>query len=58
MEGNGPIQGTAKHCGLLIMGDDPVAFDATSAWVMGLAPERINYLAQVIAIDFHRPPSS
>ena len=44
MEGNGPIQGTAKPCGVLIMGDDPVAVDATCARVMGLAPERIDYL--------------
>jgi uncharacterized protein (DUF362 family) len=44
MEGNGPIQGTAKPCGILVMGDDPVAVDATCARVMGLAPERIDYL--------------
>lgn len=46
MEGNGPIQGTAKACGVLVMGDDPVAVDATAARVMGLAPERIDYLAK------------
>ncbi|HEV2387842.1 MAG TPA: DUF362 domain-containing protein [Candidatus Acidoferrales bacterium] len=44
MEGNGPIQGTAKAAGVLVMGDDPVAVDATAARVMGLAPERIGYL--------------
>lgn len=44
MEGNGPIQGAAKPCGILVMGDDPVAVDATCARVMGLAPERIDYL--------------
>jgi uncharacterized protein (DUF362 family) len=44
MEGNGPIQGTAKPAGVLVMGDDPVAVDATAARVMGLAPERIGYL--------------
>jgi uncharacterized protein (DUF362 family) len=44
MEGNGPIQGEAKPCGILVMGDDPVAVDATCARVMGLAPERIDYL--------------
>lgn len=46
MEGNGPIQGAAKACGVLVMGDDPVAVDATAARVMGLAPERIDYLAK------------
>ncbi len=46
MEGNGPIQGTTKQCGVLVLGDDPVAVDATCARVMGLAPERIEHLAQ------------
>jgi uncharacterized protein (DUF362 family) len=44
MEGNGPIQGTPKAAGVLVMGDDPVAVDATAVRVMGLAPERISYL--------------
>ncbi|HZP01083.1 MAG TPA: DUF362 domain-containing protein [Terriglobia bacterium] len=46
MEGNGPIQGKAKHCGVLVCGDDPVAVDATCARIMGLLPERIEYLAK------------
>jgi uncharacterized protein (DUF362 family) len=46
MEGNGPIQGQAKACGVLVVGDDPVAVDATCARIMGLAPERIDYLSQ------------
>jgi uncharacterized protein (DUF362 family) len=45
MEGNGPIQGDAKPCGLLVAGDDPVAVDATCVRIMGLVPERIDYLA-------------
>lgn len=44
MEGNGPIQGTAKSSGVLVMGDDPVAVDATCARIMGLLPDRIDYL--------------
>ena len=44
MEGNGPTQGTPKPCGLLVLGDDPVAVDATCARIMGLKPERIDYL--------------
>ena len=45
MEGNGPIQGTPRASGVLILGDDPVAVDATSCRVMGLIPERVKYLA-------------
>jgi uncharacterized protein (DUF362 family) len=45
MEGNGPIQGTPKACGVLIFGDDPVAVDATACRVMGLRPEGVRYLA-------------
>jgi uncharacterized protein (DUF362 family) len=46
MEGNGPIQGTAKASGVLVMGDDPVAVDSTCARVMGLDPRRIEYLSK------------
>ncbi len=46
MEGNGPIQGSPKASGVLILGDDPVAVDATCARVMGLNPGRIDYLAK------------
>lgn len=45
MEGNGPIQGTAKSCGVLVMGDDPVAVDGTCTRLMGMVPERIDYLS-------------
>ncbi len=44
MEGNGPIQGAPKACGVLVAGDDPVAVDATCARIVGLVPERIDYL--------------
>jgi uncharacterized protein (DUF362 family) len=46
MEGNGPIQGTPKPCGVLVLGDDPVAVDSTCCRVMGLNPARVNYLAR------------
>ena len=45
MEGNGPIQGTPKPCGVLVFGDDPVAVDATCCRVMALVPQRVKYLA-------------
>jgi uncharacterized protein (DUF362 family) len=44
MEGNGPINGTAKHAGLLVIGDDPVAVDATSAYLMGMDPAKMPYI--------------
>jgi uncharacterized protein (DUF362 family) len=44
MEGNGPIQGKPKACGVLVMGDDPVAVDSSCARIAGLNPQKINYL--------------
>lgn len=45
MEGDGPIKGTAKHLGCLVVGRDPVAVDATCARLMGIEPRRLAYLA-------------
>jgi len=53
MEGNGPIQGAARASGVLVLGDDPVAVDATCARVMGLRPERVDYLAKAGALLGH-----
>jgi uncharacterized protein (DUF362 family) len=44
MEGDGPIMGTPRPVGCVVMGQDPVAVDATCARVMGLRPERMPYL--------------
>jgi uncharacterized protein (DUF362 family) len=44
MEGNGPIQGEARHSGVVILGDDCVAVDATCARLMGLDPLGMGYL--------------
>jgi uncharacterized protein (DUF362 family) len=44
MEGDGPLNGTPKALGALIMGTDPVAVDATCCRLMQLDPERIGYL--------------
>ena len=46
MEGNGPIQGSPKSAGVLLFGDDPVGVDSTACRVMGLRPEKIDYLAR------------
>lgn len=44
MEGNGPIQGTPKPAGVLVMGSDLVAVDATCCRIMGIDPEKVEYL--------------
>lgn len=44
MEGDGPILGSPKSLGLIAVGLNPTAVDATCARIMGLKPERISYL--------------
>ncbi|MBZ5607454.1 MAG: DUF362 domain-containing protein [Acidobacteriia bacterium] len=44
MEGNGPIQGTPKPTGVLVMGRDLVAVDSTCCRIMGIDPEKVDYL--------------
>ena len=44
MEGDGPIIGTPKLAGVLVMGRDLAAVDATAARIMGIDPLRIAYL--------------
>jgi uncharacterized protein (DUF362 family) len=46
MEGDGPIMGTPKPVGVLVMGRNLSAVDATCARVMGIDPHRIKYLAE------------
>jgi uncharacterized protein (DUF362 family) len=45
MEGDGPIMGTAKKSGVLVMGRNLPAVDATCARLMGINPRKIDYLA-------------
>lgn len=45
MEGDGPIMGTPKHVGCLILGRNATAVDATAARIMALNPYRVPYLA-------------
>jgi uncharacterized protein (DUF362 family) len=56
MEGNGPIQGALKTAGVLILGDDPVAVDATCTRVMGLLPEKVKHIAQAATLLGHVAP--
>src|SRR5579885_356097 len=44
MEGNGPIQGKPKQTGVLVMGSDLPAVDATCCRIMGIDPEKVEYL--------------
>jgi uncharacterized protein (DUF362 family) len=44
MEGDGPIMGRARDLGLVAMGRDLVAVDATCARIIGLDPEKLTYL--------------
>jgi uncharacterized protein (DUF362 family) len=44
MEGNGPLNGTPRPLGRIVLADDPVAADATCARLMGLAPERVAHI--------------
>ncbi len=44
MEGDGPLNGTPKEMGVLVMGNDLVAVDATCCRLMQFDPERVGYL--------------
>ncbi|MHC4633267.1 MAG: DUF362 domain-containing protein [Planctomycetota bacterium] len=44
MEGDGPIMGTPKPAGVLVMGRNPAAVDATTARIMGIDPLKVPYL--------------
>ena len=44
MEGNGPIQGTPKKAGVLVMGANLPAVDATCCRIMGIDPAKVDYL--------------
>ena len=44
MEGDGPIMGTPRPAGVIVMGADLVATDATAARIMGIDPRKVLYL--------------
>jgi uncharacterized protein (DUF362 family) len=45
MEGDGPIMGTPKQAGVLVMGRNLTAVDATCSRIMGIDPYKVSYLA-------------
>jgi uncharacterized protein (DUF362 family) len=44
MEGNGPLNGTPRALGKVVLANDPVAADATCARLMGFEPDRIAHI--------------
>jgi uncharacterized protein (DUF362 family) len=45
MEGDGPIMGTPKPMGLLVVGTNLTAVDATCARIIDIIPEQVPYLS-------------
>ncbi|MBW7876788.1 MAG: DUF362 domain-containing protein [Candidatus Cloacimonetes bacterium] len=56
MEGQGPMQGKAKMCGVVLVGTDPVVTDAVAARLMGFDWEKIPVIREGFAS--HRLPIS
>lgn len=46
MEGNGPLNGTPRPLGRVVLADDPVAADAICAQLMGLDPEKVAHIRE------------
>src|SRR5262249_46532703 len=46
MEGNGPLNGTPRPLGRIVLADDPVAADATCARLMGFDRLRITHISE------------
>jgi uncharacterized protein (DUF362 family) len=44
MEGDGPLAGPAKHAGVIVIGRNLPAVDATAARVMGINPLKVPHL--------------
>jgi uncharacterized protein (DUF362 family) len=48
MEGDGPLRGETVHAGLIVVGDNLTAVDATATRLMGLHPEHVKYLSMMV----------
>jgi uncharacterized protein (DUF362 family) len=44
MEGNGPLHGTHRHLGKIVLADDPVSADSVCSQLMGLNPSLVWHL--------------
>lgn len=49
MEGDGPLHGDVINSGVIVMGNNLTAVDATAARIMGVYPENIDYLMYMMA---------
>lgn len=45
MEGSGPIMESPKEAGVIVMGRNLPAVDATCTRIMGIQPQQVDYLA-------------
>ena len=50
LQGDGPVRGTPIDVGVLVMGANVPAVDATAARIMSIRPERIDYLRQAAGV--------
>jgi uncharacterized protein (DUF362 family) len=50
LEGDGPVRGTPIDVGVIVMGSNLPAVDATASRIMGLIPERIDYLRMAAGV--------
>jgi uncharacterized protein (DUF362 family) len=46
MEGNGPLNGTPRELGKIVLADDLVAADSTCARLMGFHPEQFRHIRE------------
>jgi uncharacterized protein (DUF362 family) len=46
MEGNGPLNGSPRWLGCVVLADDPVGADATCARLMGPEPDRVAHIRE------------
>jgi uncharacterized protein (DUF362 family) len=46
MEGDGPLNGTARRTNQIVLSDDPVAADVMCARAIGVVPEHITYIRE------------
>jgi uncharacterized protein (DUF362 family) len=54
MEGDGPILGSSKMMGLVMVGADRLAVDATAARIMGFDPQKLDYMRMAHDLNFGR----
>ena len=57
MEGNGPLNGTPRRLGKIVLTDDPVAADATCARLMGFEPDHIAHIREGARFIGNGPPA-